>query len=90
MPTAGTIGANFPATNWMSAIRLFINEQPCAVPPGATVRDAVAAFDSKLASQLDAGRAYVTDGRAIELDVTSPVTVGSILRVVVSRRNAES
>lgn len=74
----------------MSDIRLFVNEQPCTVPDGATVRDAVAAFDKELASHLDAGQAYVTDGRAIKTDPAAPVSPGSILRVIVSRRHANT
>ena len=70
----------------MSAIRIFINEEPLTVPSGATVRAAVGQHDAALLESLDGGRAYVTDGRGVELDPDIVLHGGSILRVVVSRR----
>ncbi|HET7601376.1 MAG TPA: hypothetical protein VFK36_00060 [Gemmatimonadales bacterium] len=68
-------------------MRIFINEQPFDLPPGATVRDAVEAFDLELASDLS-GRAQVTDGRGIALAPADTLSAGSIIRVLRSARQA--
>ncbi|MCZ6915559.1 MAG: hypothetical protein O7I93_02180 [Gemmatimonadetes bacterium] len=70
----------------MATIRVFINEVPLAVPAGSTVRQAVAIHHAVLLDSLDDGRAYVTDGRGITLELDASLQGGSILRVVVSRR----
>ena len=46
-------------------LRCFVNERPVTLAPGATVRDAVQAFDPALAAKVAAGGAYVTDARAL-------------------------
>jgi adenosine deaminase len=68
-------------------IRVFVNARPVAVARGATVRDAVAAFDRELADLLGQGTAVVTDGVGRPVDPGDPVAEGgAILRVVVSAR----
>lgn len=67
-------------------MRAFVNEQPVELPRAATARDAVAALDPALAEQLDAGAAYLTDGRGIRLDPAAPLAPGAIIRAVVSAR----
>jgi hypothetical protein len=69
-------------------IRCFVNERGQSVPSGATVREAVAAFDAGLADRLGKGEAYVTDARGIRVPADHPLTGGAILRVVVSARAA--
>src|SRR6266581_2783978 len=68
-------------------LRVFINEKPVSVTRGATVRDAVEAFDRELAGLLVSGAAYVTDGVGRPVDASDPVGEGgAIFRVVVSAR----
>ena len=70
------------------ALRCFVNERAISLPPGATVIDAVTAFDPALAGRVGKGEAYVTDGRAIRVALDDPLPAGSILRVIVSARAA--
>ena len=67
-------------------VRVFVNERPLEVPLGTTARDAVCTSDEDLARRLDDGSAYLTDGRGIRLAPETPLTAGSILRVVVTAR----
>jgi hypothetical protein len=67
-------------------IRVFVNSGAVDLPAGAVVGDAVRLYDARLDEHLAAGAAYVTDGRGIELDVSAPLSSGSILRVVVRAR----
>jgi hypothetical protein len=67
-------------------VRVFVNERPLEVPLGATARDAVRASNEDLGRRLDDGSAYLTDGRGIRLAPETPLTAGSILRVVVTAR----
>ena len=69
-------------------LRCFVNERSLALAPGATVRDAVAAFDPGLAERLAGGAAYVTDARGIRVAADHPLAGGAILRVVTSARAA--
>jgi len=69
-------------------LRCFVNERALSLAPGATVHDAVAAFDTALAARLAKGEAYVTDARGIRTAVDRPLAAGSILRVIVSARAA--
>jgi len=68
-------------------IRVFVNDRPVMVAPGARVRDAVEVLDRELADLLGRGVAYVTDGVGRPVDAGDPVGEGgAILRVVVSAR----
>ncbi|HEX4561389.1 MAG TPA: hypothetical protein VH113_06100, partial [Gemmatimonadales bacterium] len=70
-----------------STLRAFVNERPVTVARGGRERDAVAAFDVRLADQLQAGEAYVTDARGIQVAADDPVgEAGAVYRVVVSAR----
>lgn len=72
------------------AIRVFVNERPVSVPPGAAVLDAVRALDPGLAESLAAGRAHATDARGVAVASAAPLAAGAILRVIVpARRGAE-
>ncbi len=70
------------------AIRVFVNERGLRVPAGATVAEAVAAFDPALAGRLEGGGATVTDARGIALASDAPLFAGAILRVMVSARRS--
>src|SRR5881227_4306405 len=68
-------------------IRVFVNERPVSVAPGARVRDAVEQLDRDLAELVGRGAAYVTDGVGRPVDAGDPVGEGgAIFRVVVSAR----
>lgn len=68
-------------------IRVFVNEQAVRVRAGATVQDAVAAFDAALARALAAGGAHPTDGVGRTIAASDPVFEGAIVRVIVSARH---
>jgi len=80
-----------PATGRNSRIvlRVFVDERAVTVAAGAVARDAVAALDPALLAGLDAGTAYLTDGRGIRLEAGAPLAPGSIVRVVRSARRGE-
>ena len=67
-------------------VRVFVNEHAVVVLPGATIREAVVAFDPKLAAALSESRAYVTDGVGRPVDPSGSVEPGAIFRVVISAR----
>ena len=67
-------------------VRVFVNEQVVVVAPGATVREAVLAFDQALSAALREGRAYVTDGVGRPIEEGGSVEPGAIFRVVLSAR----
>jgi hypothetical protein len=69
-------------------MRVFVNAVPLEVGKGADVRAAVGALDGELERKLDAGAAFVTDARGIEVPLESALAEGAILRVVVSARRA--
>jgi hypothetical protein len=70
----------------VSDIRVFVNAGAVDVPSGAVVADAVRAADSSLLDKIAGGAAYVTDGRGIEIDPSTILVSGAILRVVVRAR----
>ncbi|MBI4503827.1 MAG: hypothetical protein HY700_22030 [Gemmatimonadetes bacterium] len=71
-------------------VRVFVNERAVIVIPGATIREAVLAFDPELASALREGRAYVTDGVGRAVEPSGSVEPGAIFRVVVSARGQQA
>ncbi|HXV85137.1 MAG TPA: hypothetical protein VD793_00480 [Gemmatimonadales bacterium] len=66
----------------MSVTRVFVNERPVEVDPGASVGAAVAIHDPGLADELARGGAYVTDGVGRPLNAADPVGAGTIIRVI--------
>jgi hypothetical protein len=74
----------------VNAVRVFVNERPVEVPPGATVAVAVQSFDAALGQALLAGAASVTDARGIGVDPAGPVGAGTILRVIGRRPGADA
>lgn len=72
-------------------IRVFVNGRAVDLPAGANVGQALAAYDAALERQVIGGTAFVTDGRGIEIDRSSTLAGGAILRVAVrARRGLES
>ena len=67
-------------------VRVFVNAGAVDLPAGANVADAVRAADSSLLDKIAGGTAYITDGRGIEIDPSTLLVSGAILRVVVRAR----
>jgi len=70
----------------VSDIRVFVNDGAVDLPSGAVVADPFRAADSSLLDKIAGGAAYVTDGRGIEIDPSTLLVSGAILRVVVRAR----
>ena len=66
--------------------RVYVNERPVDVAPGASAAAAVRAADPELGAAVTAGAAYLTDGRGVRIEPDAPVAAGTILRVVRSTR----
>ncbi|MEO8088863.1 MAG: hypothetical protein ABI703_01045 [Gemmatimonadales bacterium] len=71
-------------------MRVFVNAGAVDLPSGADVGAAIRQFDPALEQKLVSGAAYVTDGRGIEVDTSTPLEGGAILRVVVRARKGEN
>ena len=73
-------------------LRVFVNGTGHSVPRTATVLDAVRQFDAAEADAVAAGARAVTDSRGLPIDPATPITGGTVLRVVSARvlRDAES
>jgi hypothetical protein len=72
------------------SITVFVNERPVQVPAAASVASAVAAYDEALGRKIADGTARVTDARGIGIDPASPLTAGSILRVIAGGRHVDA
>jgi hypothetical protein len=70
-------------------MRVFVNSTPIDVPPGTAVQGALLAHDPSCAARLADGTAVVTDARGIELPLDTPLSAGSILRLIVRARRGE-
>jgi hypothetical protein len=66
-------------------VRVFVNASGVDVPTGATALDAVRAFDETMAREVDESKRLITDSRGLPIDPTTPMSAGSILRLVVNR-----
>ena len=66
--------------------RVYVNERPVDVAPGASAAAAVRVADPELGAAVTAGAAYLTDGRGVRIEPDAPVAAGTILRVVRSAR----
>jgi len=65
---------------------VFVDDRAVRLPEGSPAQRAVELHDPTLAARLEAGAAYLTDGRGIRLDPDASLRAGSIVRVVVSAR----
>jgi hypothetical protein len=64
---------------------VFVNARTVQVAPGATVLDAVRAFDAAEGDALALGARGVTDSRGLRVDAGAPVHGGAIFRLVSAR-----
>ena len=66
-------------------LRVFVNATGVDVPAGATALDAVRAWNADAASEVTAGGRIITDSRGLPLDAATPMSAGSILRLIAKR-----
>jgi len=66
-------------------IRVFVNGSGVDVPAGATALEAVRAWNGDAAAEIAAGARVVTDSRGLPIDASTPMSAGSILRLVLNR-----
>lgn len=69
-------------------VRVFVNATGLDVASGATVLDAVRAFNASEADAVAQGTRAVTDSRGLPVPADQPVYAGAIFRVVSSRAAA--
>jgi hypothetical protein len=72
------------------SFRVFVNERPVSVSPGADVLAAIDALDAELGRRVRAREAYVTDGRGVKIGGDVLLSPGAILRVVVPARRGDA
>lgn len=70
----------------VESIAVFVNERRIRLRRPASALAAVRAFDPALAEAVEAGRAYLTDGRGVRCEGDAALQDGAILRVVRSAR----
>ena len=66
-------------------VTVFVNARAVQVPTGATVLDAVRAFDPAEGDAFAAGTRGITDSRGLPVAPTGPVHGGAIFRLVSAR-----
>ncbi len=66
-------------------IRVFVNAIGVDVPAGATALDAVRACGGEQATEVAAGTRLITDSRGLPIETDTPMSAGSILRLVARR-----
>jgi hypothetical protein len=69
-------------------LRVFINSFGLDVPAGSTALDAVRAFDSTAAAEVETGDRIITDSRGLPIDGSTAMSAGSILRLIPKRARA--
>ena len=67
------------------SIRVFVNSKSVDVPPGSSALDAVRASDPSAAAEIENGKRLITDSRGLPIDAATPMSAGSILRVIANR-----
>jgi hypothetical protein len=66
-------------------VRVFVNASGVDVPPGSSALDAVRAWSVDAAGDVSAGRRVITDSRGLPIPADTPMSAGSILRLVLHR-----
>jgi hypothetical protein len=70
------------------SVRVFVNANGVDVPAGATALDAVRAWNADAAQEVVGGTRVITDSRGLPIDGASPMSAGSILRLIARRERA--
>ena len=68
-----------------TSVRVYVNSRALDLPRGATVADAIRAWDASQVDAVSRGERTVTDSRGLPASLRDVVAQGSILRVVGSR-----
>ena len=71
-------------------VRVFVNGSAVDVPAGSAALDAVRAWDAGAASEVSGGARLITDSRGLPIDAETPMSAGSILRLIAKRGGATS
>ena len=66
-------------------VRVFVHSAGVDVPSGSTALDAVRAWSREAADDVSAARRLITDSRGLPIDPATPMSAGSILRLVANR-----
>ena len=66
-------------------VRVFVNANGVDVPAGSTALEAVRAWNSDAADEVATARRLITDSRGLPIDSATPMSAGSILRLVANR-----
>lgn len=66
-------------------VRVFVNASGVDVPAGSTALDAIRAWDAEAADEVSAARRLITDSRGLPIPSETPMSAGSILRLVANR-----
>jgi hypothetical protein len=66
-------------------VRVFVNASGVDVPPGATALDAVRAWNGDAARDVESGGRIITDSRGLPIEAATPMSAGSILRLIPKR-----
>lgn len=66
-------------------VRVFVNANGVDVPAGSTALDAVRAWNDAAADDVASARRLITDSRGLPIDAATPMSAGSILRLVAKR-----
>jgi hypothetical protein len=71
-------------------IPVYVNASRVDVPAGSTALDAVRAWSADAAAQVSGGGRGIVDSRGLPLDPASPMSAGSILRLVLVRDRGDA
>lgn len=66
-------------------VRVFVNGSGVDVPAGSAALDAVRAWNADAAGDVTAGTRLITDSRGLPIDAATPMSAGSILRLIANR-----
>ncbi|HMA23043.1 MAG TPA: hypothetical protein VKP00_03595 [Gemmatimonadaceae bacterium] len=66
-------------------LRVFVNGSGVDVPAGSAALDAVRAWNADAAGDVTAGTRLITDSRGLPIDAATPMSAGSILRLIANR-----
>lgn len=69
-------------------VRVFVNGAGVDVPAGAVALDAVQTWSADAAGDVTSGTRLITDSRGLPIDPTTPMSAGSILRLIAKRSPA--
>jgi len=66
-------------------VRVFVNGSGVEVPAGSVALDAVQTWNADAAGEVSSGARLITDSRGLPIDPATPMSAGSILRLIPKR-----